>query len=91
VTPSKKYFCKEKNNTNIGITEMQAPAIIGDKREPLANLNVLSPTWIVYISSFDVTRNGQKKVFQEFRNVFIAITDRIVFDKGRIILLKIIS
>ena len=75
---------------NIGIADTQAPAIIGESRVPFANLNVLSPTWIVYMASCDVTRKGQKNVFQEPTNVFIAITASTVFERGRIMLLKIL-
>ena len=48
---------------NIGMTDLHAPAIMGESRDPLANIKVLSPTCTVYIVSLEVTRNGQKKVF----------------------------
>ena len=44
VTPSRKYFCSEKNRMNIGSDDTTAPAIMGEKRVPFANLKVLRPT-----------------------------------------------
>ena len=44
VTPSIKYFCRAKNSTNMGRAEMVAPAIMGENRVSLANLNCFSPT-----------------------------------------------
>lgn len=64
------------------MAEIQAPAIIGERSVPFANLNVFNPTWIVNILSTDVTRNGQKKLFQLLKNVLIAMTANIVFDNG---------
>ena len=73
VTPSRKYFCREKNRTNMGSAEMVAPAIMGESRVPLANLKVFKPTWMVYMDSREVTRKGQKKVFQLPMKVLMAI------------------
>lgn len=69
----------------MGTAEIHAPAIIGESSVPFANLKVFKPTWMVNILSLDVTRNGQKKLFQLPRKVLIAITAKMVLDKGRTI------
>ena len=44
VTPSRKYFCREKKRMNMGREDTIAPAIMGENSVPLANLKVFSPT-----------------------------------------------